>query len=323
MSTYAYRPVTLDDVEELAAVQTISDNHDGRSWATTPRQFEELLLKPHVDLGRDTIAAIDSAGMIVGFGFATYSHGEGDDPFVQLSGSTHPAHRNRGLGSHMIAHLEVVSWDHLERNGVVATGGIRTFVFEGDANRDALLAEREFSVARIWNEMSLTLPSTIEPRTLEGVTIVGWNEVDVADLYEVEQAAFRGQYAVEPLTFEEWVEYYDYPGFRPDLSFVAVDDDGDVLGLSWNYVDAADFAISGRKEGWIGQLAVSKTARGRGIGSCLCEHSFAAFRHDGLVYAMLTVDTDSTAGALSLYEGLGFERIHASSVYEKDFGSGS
>ncbi len=323
MFEYVYRPVTLDDVDELAAVQTISDTHDGRTWATTPRQFEELLLKPHVDLGRDTIAAVDGAGMIVGFGLATYDHGDGVDPFVQLSGSTHPAHRGRGLGTHMVAHLETVSRDHLENHGVLATGGIRTFVFEGDTNREVLLGERAFSVARIWNEMSLTLPAIIEPRSVPGIAVVGWNDVDVADLYRVEQEAFRGQYAVEPMTFPEWKEFYAYPGFRPDLSFVAVGGDGAVLGMSWNYVDTADFDVSGRKEGWIGQLAVSPNARGRGIGSCLCEHSFAAFRKDGLVYAMLTVDTDSSAGALSLYEGLGFRRIHVSTVYEKRFESES
>lgn len=320
---YSYRPVVLGDVDELAAVQTISDSRDGRTWATTPRQFEELLLKPHIDLGRDTIAATDASGMIVAFGFATYSHGDGVDPFVQLTGSTHPAHRGRGLGSHMVAHLETVGRDHLERNGVLQRGGIRTFVFEGDTNRGMLLAERGFTVVRISNEMSFTLPVVTEPRTVADVDIVGWDDVDVEDLYRVEQEAFRGQYAVEPMEFEEWTEHYTYPGFRPDLSFVALDEAGAVLGLSWNYVDAADFDVSGRKEGWIGQLAVSPAARGRGIGSCLCEHSFAAFRHAGLVYAMLTVDTDSSAGALGLYEGLGFERLHASAVYEKRFEPGT
>ena len=323
MAKYSYRPVLLSDVEELAAVQTISDGHDGRTWATTPRQFEEMLLKSYVDLQRDTIAAVDGSEMIVGFGFATYDHGDGADPFVQLSGSTHPAHRGKGLGTHMVCHLEEVAETHLRTNGVLEAGGVRTFIFEGDAVRDSLLSDRGFTLARIWSEMSLTLPAYVNPRVLPSVTIVGWNDVDIDVLYKVEQAAFRGQYAVTQLSFDAWLEYYDYPGFRPDLSFVAVDDEGEVLGLSWNYVDVADFEVSGRKEGWIGQLAVAKEARGRGIASCLCEHSFSAFRRDGLDFAMLAVDTDDSTGALRLYEGLGFERIHASIAFEKTFWSGS
>jgi [ribosomal protein S18]-alanine N-acetyltransferase len=59
--------------------------------------------------------------------------------------------------------------------------------------------------------------------------------------------------------------------------------------------------------GAIQNLGISRTHRGRGLGTLLLHHAAVGFRHAGLSRMHLEVTTDNTA-AVRLYERLGFRR---------------
>jgi ribosomal protein S18 acetylase RimI-like enzyme len=121
--------------------------------------------------------------------------------------------------------------------------------------------------------------------------------------------AFADHWGSEPITAETWGhDFVGDPYFRPDLSFVACAED-EIAGYAVNYVAEADWAASGVREGWIGQVGVRRPWRRRGLGTALLVRSMEAFQAAGLESARLDVDTENPTGALGLYERAGFRSI--------------
>lgn len=96
-----------------------------------------------------------------------------------------------------------------------------------------------------------------------------------------------------------------YPGcgyFAPDCSWVAVDQDGGVVGACF----ASRIAPH---TGHIAQICVAPVLQGRGAGAELLRLSLAALRTSGAAEASLTV-TSSNTHAIRLYERFAFRPIH-------------
>ena len=111
----------------------------------------------------------------------------------------------------------------------------------------------------------------------------------------------------EPSTFGDWAaKTICLPGFEPWHLPVAVLD-GEIVG--------AAHLITYDDEGWIGQLAVQRQARGRGIARALLQHSFGAFFARGKHTCGLS--TDSRTGALGLYERAGMRVTRSYTHYAK------
>lgn len=85
---------------------------------------------------------------------------------------------------------------------------------------------------------------------------------------------------------------------NPDGVFVA-EEDGKVLGYISTRLDGE--ASKGR----IPNLAVDKTAHGRGIGRQLIEHALDYFRREGMAFAMIETMVNNPVGQ-HLYPSCGF-----------------
>jgi ribosomal protein S18 acetylase RimI-like enzyme len=86
------------------------------------------------------------------------------------------------------------------------------------------------------------------------------------------------------------------PGFDADVWFLA-EAGAELAGacLCWS-------------EGWVKDLAVAPSARGRGLGEALMRQAFAEFHRRGLATVGLKVDADNPTGAVRLYERVGMAR---------------
>jgi len=121
-------------------------------------------------------------------------------------------------------------------------------------------------------------------------------------------AAYEG-YTV-PIHIDEAALAFMVEAFDLDLgrSLVAVDDDNPV-GLVLLGVRGA--------VGWIGGIGVVASARRRGLGLALMEGVLAQARNAGVAETRLEVIAEN-AGAIALYERLGFDRLRGLEVWSLD-----
>src|SRR5919204_32725 len=71
-----------------------------------------------------------------------------------------------------------------------------------------------------------------------------------------------------------------------------------------------------RDEGWVQQLAVKRSYRGRGLGGALLQAAFREFYRRGLKTAGLS--TESRTGARGVYEHVGMKVTRSFKRYSKD-----
>jgi mycothiol synthase len=72
------------------------------------------------------------------------------------------------------------------------------------------------------------------------------------------------------------------------------------------------------KRGWCEFISTAKEWRGKGVASALICETLREFARRGLEESALGVHAENPTGALSLYEGLGFERVSGGTIYERE-----
>jgi ribosomal protein S18 acetylase RimI-like enzyme len=125
---------------------------------------------------------------------------------------------------------------------------------------------------------------------------------DEQDVHTLVEETFGDNADHEPQPFEEWKAFMmERETFDPNLWIVARAD-REIVGvvLCPNYPD----------EGWVRQLSVRRSWRGRGLGTALLRQVFVVFHRRGRKTASLTGDSYNRSGAKALYEraGMSLER---------------
>ncbi len=111
-----------------------------------------------------------------------------------------------------------------------------------------------------------------------------------------------------PRTLEQWsAALLSPPRFDPALCLVARCG-GDVVGAALSQ-DLADY-------GFVRQLAVTATMRGRGLGLALLHECFRRHAARGLPATVLGVDAANPTGALALYEKAGMRVVEQFTRWE-------
>jgi mycothiol synthase len=210
----------------------------------------------------------------------------------------HPEHTGRGIGSGLAALIE-------GRAAEKASGPARLLstALTQDEAAAQLLARRGYTWARrFWNmEVELgrrleapTPPSGIQLRRLDP-------ESDLPAAHRILEEAFEDHWDYSPTPYEAFLDRsVRRDHFDPALWIVAIDA-GDPVGL-----------LSGSAHtdrGWVDDLGVLRSHRGRGIATAMLRESFAEFGRRGLPRVRLNVDSDNLTGAVSLYEGVGMRVV--------------
>ncbi len=142
------------------------------------------------------------------------------------------------------------------------------------------------------------------PAQLSAGVSMALREMQAGDaplLYAVYADAFSTRPGVA-LSEEAWTTKWPlHPLCVPRFSTVAVAH-GAPIGYVLGYLDPAS-----PKEGYIGQVAVQRDFRRKGVGSSMMLRTMHAFRVEGLTVAALRVAQDNEL-AISLYRKLGFSR---------------
>ena len=275
------RPARRDDLDAVVDLFCRYEQQHRGAPDTDPSDVTDDWDLPGWDFARSTLVLEDD-GRVVGYALVVQEHA---DTVVDVQRDD-PALWDRLLSwveSHPV---------HLEH-----------YVPDGDAVLDGRLAARGWTAARRFWRMRIELDGTVpEPVWPAGVEVRDYRRgEDDRAVHELVSTCFREIGGQQERPFEEWAQWLlETSRFDPSLYLVAVAD-GRVVGASLGQ------EVGG--EGFVRQLAVHPSQRGRGLALALLHEGFRRNVARGLDAAILGVDAANPTGALSLYEKAGM-RVH-------------
>jgi len=171
----------------------------------------------------------------------------------------------------------------------------------------ARLAERNpFELVEETLVMWRPLGAPIEPRPVpDGVTVRTFRRDDaeaVHALLDEAYGAWDPQYV--PVAHADWVSWMTGdPEFEADVWWLA-ERNGALAGCALHWTS-----------GWLKDVAVRDSERGRGLGAALLTTGLAEFARRGTRRVGLKVDAANPTGAIQLYERLGFATERREAVW--------
>ena len=183
-------------------------------------------------------------------------------------------------------------------------GPLEHYVPDADRARADVLTERGWRPARrYWRmrrELDTPTPAAVWP---DGVTVRPYDRPrDDAAVHTLITTSFREIGGQHERSLEEWQGYLlDSERFDAELYLVA-ESDGQVVGAALGQTMGTDY-------GFVRQLAVAPSHRGRGLALSLLHECFRRHAARGLPATVLGVDAGNPTGALALYEKAGMRVV--------------
>ena len=278
------RPLTPADLDAAYAVYSRAEVEDSGHLALEREDIEGDWARPSFDLATDSVGVFDGERLV---GAAEVTTGG-----RRAEGAVLPGERGRGIGSWLAAWTE-------QRAASMGSSRIGQVAPDGSLPQ-RLLRGRGYTLGH--TSWVLELP---EGREIPQRSLPAGHTLGTADTVERQHAA----YVVIQDAFDEWegrvrATFEDWaaitvrrPGVQP-WQLRVVEHDAVVVGASFTILDSQGV-------GYVEQLAVERSHRGKGLAQALLGDAFGQAREHGARRSELS--TDSRTGALDLYLKLGME----------------
>lgn len=269
----------------------------------------EELADPRLDVALDTMAAIGDDGRMVAYGLVRHGGQLGEVYRTHVEGCVHPDHRRTGLGREVLRRtVERAEQRYAEHPQPRRPGELHSRVYDTNAGATALLSGAGMRPVRWFYDMHRDLaeppPGAAIP---EGLRLVPYQPDRDDDVRLAHNEAFQDHWGSTPRDTTSWKQWFTGSrSFHPELSFLMLEDGGEIVGHLLGYVYEADCEANGVREAWVGQLGTRRPWRGRGVASALLTHALRVYAEAGHERAALGVDTANPTGALGLYQRAGF-----------------
>lgn len=310
----SWRPATLADVDAVTRAQKAMDAVDHPDWTTPREDIADELDSAHVTLARDSILALAADGTVLAWGLVELHPGRDGRVQSFLSGGVVPAVRGRGLGRLLLAWQLARGTQQIAACEEALPAWVRGGVDERNPSGLALFARLGLRPARYFTSMERDLlgpgaPALADVTTPDGVSLLPYSADRGEAARLARNDAFRDHWGSQPMGAQRWSQFVGSDLFRADLSWLALDGDGDggVLGFALANANPEDWELQGYTSSYLGIIGVVRAGRGRGIAPALLHAFLRSTRDAGLERAVLDVDTANPTGALGLYERAGFE----------------
>jgi mycothiol synthase len=157
--------------------------------------------------------------------------------------------------------------------------------------------ELERETLRMWRPLDGDLPTPTWP---DGVAVRTYTDADgerVHTLLDEQYAGWDRSYVSR--SHDGWLAFMtQHDEFDPAMWFLA-ERDGDLVGCALHWKEH-------QRRGWVKDIVVRESERGRGLGKALLHEGFRAYAARGVDRVGLKVDSSNPTGALRLYESVGF-----------------
>lgn len=288
------RSPTRGDLDAVVSVIAASEEATQGVVDVTAEDVRSDWARPSFDLSSDAIVVTD-AGRIV-----AYAEVFSGRAWVHV----HPDHGRRGIGA------AVLGWTE-SRARELGSEKVGQTVPDPNARAADLLSSNGYRVRwETWVFQKELDTEPAEPRLPDGITLRTFDqERDARATYELIDTAFSDWPDRDPgFGFDDWVaSFLSREDFDPSLTFF-VEDDDELVGVA--------LCLAYDDEGWVQQLAVKRSHRGRGLGRALLQAAFREFHRRGLKTAGLS--TESRTGARGVYEHVGMRVIRSYKRYSRN-----
>lgn len=304
------RPLRPDDADAVAALLAAAEPVDHTGDHPDAADLTELWVNELVDLEHDGRLVQHRDGTVVGYA-TTFAPPTFRDAYgVHLQGRVHPGWRGQGIGRALLAwQLDRGAELHATRHPD-APARLTATVYTSQTSLEALLRRAGLEQLRWFFHMERPLAGLPERRIVDGVRLLPFTWDRDEDVRHAHNAAFTDHYGSSERDAVSWqVMFTGMRAFRPHLSVLAVLG-GDVVGYALAYVRESDARVSGSRQCYFGQIGVVPQARGRGLSKAIIIEALHAAAAADCRTAGLEVDSENSAGALGLYESLGFAASH-------------
>ena len=307
------RPLSTGDIPAHAALLAACEAVDDTGEHYSEADLAEEYANPDLDPAQDVIGAWDGAEL-VGYALVYPRSTDGTQQRVHLEGTTHPAHRGRGVGTllvqAMLARADAVhAARHPDLPLRVGISGVST-----NQAQAALLAEHGLTPDRWSFAMRAQLPvassGTGAAALPDDLGLHTWTPGLDAALLAAHNEAFLDHPHFTPWTevmWEQWVR--GSRSFRPDVTLLVTPRDRPDHVVA--YVQTSEFdahqAATGRREAYVAKVGTRREHRGRGLAGLLLGEALRRYAEAGYDEAALDVDSENPTGALGIYRRAGFE----------------
>jgi mycothiol synthase len=291
---FAARVPTRGDLEDVVAVVAASEEATHGVVDITVEDIRSDWERPSFDLSTDAVVVTDDERIVA---YAEVFVGRA---WVHV----HPNVHGRGVGAALLRWTE-------SRAREMGSEKIGQTV--PDTNRSAaeLLSTNGYGVRwNTWMFQKELDAEPAEPRLPDGMTLRTFAEGrDARAAFELIDTAFSDWPDRDPsFGFDDWVASFLRRGdFDPSLAFL-MEDGGELVGVALCLVYG--------DEGWVQQIAVKRSHRGRGLGGALLQAAFREFYKRGFKTAGLS--TESRTGARGVYEHVGMKVTRSFTRYSRD-----
>jgi mycothiol synthase len=270
------RTATAADLDDVLALLT------RRDLAVLGRvEVQRRYLEHQLAQAKDGVVAVGDHGL-AGYGTLDGAHdialaandvGAAEDLLADIE------RRARERGFDQVSCIAVpedkVLWELLERSGYA----------------------RERDIVRMWRSLDGQLTPPSWP---DGIAVRTYVDADGERLHALLDAIYLDwdpDYTA--IDHDDWLTFMAaHEDFDPTLWFICERDSELVAcALHWRATDG---------DGWVKDIAVRETERGRGLGRALLHHAIRVYRDRGASRVGLKVDTSNPTGAIQLYESVGF-----------------
>ncbi|MBK8459578.1 MAG: hypothetical protein IPL43_04795 [Micropruina sp.] len=297
--------MTRADLPDLAdlitAVEHVEDIFPAYSLLEPDSAFDT----PGADPRHNAVLLRDPKGNAVAFGWNVCPAPDDPQRRVFLITCAHPGWRNRGVRKTLLDWQvqRAREWyAETYREGMSPLEAV--VITDGRKRGDVARLEGAGFVPQRWlhdlhQSFGERATGWVVPE-VAGVRIVGFDPSLGESVRQVHNECFRGRPGAREVTGQEWRASLAAPGFRPDLSWIALAGE-EVVGYVINAVVPAEGSV----HGWTELLGALPRWRTKGLLSTLLATTLNSFRESGFQGAGIGVDTDSPTG-LRPYEALGY-----------------
>jgi ribosomal protein S18 acetylase RimI-like enzyme len=198
------------------------------------------------------------------------------------------------IGDALLAHAEQAARERGFRH--VSVTAVREDVPLYDAvRRNGYTLDR--NVLRMWRMLDGELP---QPVWAQGVTVRPYSPADAFGVHALLDAGYAGwDESYVARSHDGWLTFMTaHDDFDPMMWFL-VERDGELVACALHWKES-------QARGWVKDLVVRTTERGRGLGKALLQHGFREYAKRGADRVGLKVDSTNPTGAVQLYERMGF-----------------
>lgn len=319
-ASITWRAATLDDVDAIYNCESEIGALEHPHYVVTLEEITDDLSHSWVDLARDTCIVFDADGTVLAWGIVTLPPGQETLVRSILSGGVRPSARGRGIGRQLLAWQCDRGMQQLATSSLELPGWLLAFAPDTAVATARMFERNRMTVARYFMELCRDLATPVEPLALDPrLRLEQFTPENSEATRMARNLSFRDHWGSQPLDGEGWNSFASRSIMRGDLSSIAVDDTGAVVGLVMTSVNEEDWPGQGFSSAYIDLVGVTREWRKRGVAAALLANTLSAAKSAGLEQVVLDVDSESPTGAQGLYAAAGFIQSHRTVSFTRVF----